>query len=813
MKKLLNLLSITAFAVLLSGSVVLLTDNSSTGYHFQTADNIAEVIADKPNKSINVSGGEKPLAGNGIIKRAANSSIPTNDIAVETTTEGKDAVLIFALSDAEYTKLTADSAKVTVYYGYSSDGTEVNAEDIVSKGASIDVDISKGGRIRLIFRGRNAYEYKDRLYQAVLQVTSADGNEILLSSPVRFNYSDNNPVSVSTGRQYVEIGGTRPYYGLTSVSGKEFKVSGLKLGDEAITGDDLYTYNESDKSIVLSSNLISQLGVGEKELYAVTDSGDVSLPLTIADKLVYHASDLDGLLENDPVALTKYYVLMDDIDVYDYSRSKQVVSGNNTYDSWNPIGTYDGDTGTGTAFTGTFDGNGHELSNLHMFIETGGNSYNAGVFRYNKGTIKNLGISGDTYDDGVRKIWALAWSGAFVGVNEGTIDNCYVNASFRAESNNNGGFVCTNSGTITNSFMLGNCVAAAGGLGAFARSNLGTIKNCFAYKTAENGDLGSVDSFIYDESEKAVSEDNILFDDLSSLEAYDYSQIMDLSLWNLEENTLPSLAPSAPGVSLDYYGFGQPYSEGGTTYSWDKAVDGDVSTYAWLESGTAKDAYFTVDLGTVKEIKDIQIVRQNKNGFGDSFAATVKAGLTPSSLTEVGKIEANQFGVNLVLDTPVFGRYISLQDIDATAWCCLADFSINKVKVTNSGMTEEGSGTGVVGINHLNLLSNMCDGDDTTFEWFVKNVEGSTLTLDLGTQKDISKISLHMAGNGNTTDYIRDVTLQYSIDGTEYTDIQNYKDTPDIDCTLDNSIKARYIRAKSNITDGYGVQIREFSAE
>ena len=71
----------------------------------------------------------------------------------------------------------------------------------------------------------------------------------------------------------------------------------------------------------------------------------------------------------------------------------------------------------GTAFTGTFDGNDHKITNFT--INGGSNSY-LGLFGYiNSGSVKNLGlencsVSCDSYD-----------VGGLVGDNSGNISNCY----------------------------------------------------------------------------------------------------------------------------------------------------------------------------------------------------------------------------------------------------------------------------------------------------------------------------------------------------------------------------------------------------
>ena len=87
------------------------------------------------------------------------------------------------------------------------------------------------------------------------------------------------------------------------------------------------------------------------------------IPIRTVDDLINVSSNLRG-----------NYILMNDLDLGGME--------------WTPIGT------SGSAFTGTFDGNGYAISNFKI---TGDVEY-AGLFGYNKGTIQNLGVEEFTID-------------------------------------------------------------------------------------------------------------------------------------------------------------------------------------------------------------------------------------------------------------------------------------------------------------------------------------------------------------------------------------------------------------------------------
>ncbi len=136
-------------------------------------------------------------------------------------------------------------------------------------------------------------------------------------------------------------------------------------------------------------------------------------------------------------------------------------------------------------FYGTFNGNGYTVSNFKI---TTGRRY-VGLFGYNKGVIKNLGVENFTvnvsyYSDDV-------YAGGLVGRNAGgDITNSYATGNVSATSSNSkayaGGLVGYNyRGSITNSYATGNVSATstssssayAGGLVGY---NSGDILNSYA---------------------------------------------------------------------------------------------------------------------------------------------------------------------------------------------------------------------------------------------------------------------------------------------------------------------------------------------
>ncbi len=100
-------------------------------------------------------------------------------------------------------------------------------------------------------------------------------------------------------------------------------------------------------------------------------------------------------------------------------------SDNNT---WIPIG-----NNVEHAFTGIFDGDNHKINNLYLNMKED----NQGLFGYNAGTIKNIGIEsgGMVIKEAETTERINVGIGFLVGVNSGTIEKCYSNVDVNVSIN------------------------------------------------------------------------------------------------------------------------------------------------------------------------------------------------------------------------------------------------------------------------------------------------------------------------------------------------------------------------------------------
>ena len=198
---------------------------------------------------------------------------------------------------------------------------------------------------------------------------------------------------------------------------------------------------------------------------------------------------------NDPAyPLDGDYVLTQDIDA-------SATAGWNDGAGFDPVGTWL-EEDPSAAFTGTFDGQGHVITNL--VINRPGEGY-AGLFGFvgEGGVIENLGIEGGAVSGGER-VGALAG-----GISDGTISECHVTSSVTGEDfvgglvgDNYHGAIsqCHATGAVTGGSNVGGLFGSACGdvfqcyatgavtgtgsyVGGLAGSICGTVSQCFATGT------------------------------------------------------------------------------------------------------------------------------------------------------------------------------------------------------------------------------------------------------------------------------------------------------------------------------------------
>ena len=173
-------------------------------------------------------------------------------------------------------------------------------------------------------------------------------------------------------------------------------------------------------------------------------------------------------------------------------------TGWTTGDGWTPIGD------SATPFVGTFDGNGHAISNLYIRAASISDAVYAGLFGSigTGGVVRNVGVDSGSVTAKVRTTTGTdspAYAGGLAGTSGGTITDSWANVTVEADTTgpyvtgNNadvpafaGGLVGDNrGGTILRSYAMGGVEADAGGndvsyAGGLVGYNQGHIGASFA---------------------------------------------------------------------------------------------------------------------------------------------------------------------------------------------------------------------------------------------------------------------------------------------------------------------------------------------
>jgi len=176
------------------------------------------------------------------------------------------------------------------------------------------------------------------------------------------------------------------------------------------------------------------------------------------------ASDMQAI-GADPCDWDEHFLMTADIDLAGYTGT-----------AFNIIGTYQ------TPFTGSFDANDHTIINF-TYTSTGTNYI--GLFGYvgTGGQTKDLGLTNVNVDAGTGSA-----VGGLVGINDGTVSNCYAAGTVTGEIFV-GGLVGWNElGTVSNCYATGTVTGGIYYVGGLVGYNHGTVSNSYATGNVTGGD-------------------------------------------------------------------------------------------------------------------------------------------------------------------------------------------------------------------------------------------------------------------------------------------------------------------------------------
>lgn len=215
-------------------------------------------------------------------------------------------------------------------------------------------------------------------------------------------------------------------------------------------------YDSTNKILTIKGNAFMNLTKGYKTITFYSPDGEITsigtINLFVAEYEINTANEFQNINNN----LEGYYIVKDNLDL-------------STIANFEPIGSYKWISETNivdNSFTGILEGAGHTIANVNINTESSSRAIiregnNIGIFTSNKGTINNVRFANTSITSTGFVIGAVA------GVNNGTINNVYVDGgnlvtrslwvgfdSFIA------GFVGTNGadGVITNSISTATSV-------------------------------------------------------------------------------------------------------------------------------------------------------------------------------------------------------------------------------------------------------------------------------------------------------------------------------------------------------------------
>jgi hyaluronoglucosaminidase len=119
-----------------------------------------------------------------------------------------------------------------------------------------------------------------------------------------------------------------------------------------------------------------------------------------------------------------------------------------------------------------------------------------------------------------------------------------------------------------------------------------------------------------------------------------------------------------------------------------------------------------------------------------------------------------------------------------------------------------------MGTYQSNTVAKMVDGDPKTLYWSNEaGRAGDWVQVDLGEVREVGSVDVHQSDSDTqSADMFYNATLQYSTDGTTWTDAGHFVSKPLVSYTFGSPVQARYLRLRATADNAGGqwVKIREF---
>lgn len=262
-------------------------------------------------------------------------------------------------------------------------------------------------------------------------------------------------------------------------------------------------------------------------------------------------------------------------------------------------------------------------------------------------------------------------------------------------------------------------------------------------------------------------------------------------------------------------------------------IDGNNGTYAWYGDYAAAGQYFQVNLSVPATIYGVDILNGTPDKPQDTFYTAelqyTSNGTDWYDVVQDAEYTDYQEAVsvdNIKIDNVIAVRYIctvAKSDSDTNPkWPAMREFQLafepdTGVPEFTSEVIRTTEGWSVYSGSEGNAI----DGDDaTSVHYNVRQsdaenkdsmIAGDYFGVKLSEPITLGRIHILQAPNDGSSDYMQNVDLEYSLDGSQWTKIDTYNNQRAIDIDLsDQDITAQYVRLKNNATQNNWFGIREF---
>ncbi len=349
------------------------------------------------------------------------------------------------VEQTEYSMLVNSSMKVAAKGKYSvyftlaeaTDGVNVSADGTVT----VDGTVSAGVSFTVLAKSYYTTDEKE------ITVTIREANYEIEGSADTMNFDFIQGVSEASA--YTKAHGITVLCDGQPYAGEDVTITSNNTSVARVDGDNVVAVGDGTATIE-----VKVLGTVK---YTIAVNSVMYRPIRTA-------TDFNAI-GTDATTKSYKYKLMNDIDVQ--GGTLQTVSHNDT----------------GKNFTGIFDGNGYTISNFSATTNTENKNFNCSLFGNVSGTIRNLNV--------VNMVINTRFGGGIATLNWGTIENCYVQATFSGEGTKAmaGGIACKNSKIIKNcvaviSYAEGETgTAVQGGIVGQQTNANAVIENCYLLST------------------------------------------------------------------------------------------------------------------------------------------------------------------------------------------------------------------------------------------------------------------------------------------------------------------------------------------